>query len=70
MVHLNVEMHNTRNSEDIVQSLQKYKVVTDKVFLFLPSFKLKNKYNIKKAWDDFYNDPNNIDLKYEINSKV
>ena len=40
MVHLTVEMHNTRNSEDIVYSLQKYKVLRDidKLYLIRKDF--------------------------------
>ena len=36
-------MHNTINSEDIVYSLQKYKVVKDKMYLMVKEFKFKSK---------------------------
>lgn len=42
----------------------------DKLFMMLPSFKFNKIYNIKKAWDDFYEDPKNQDIKEEINSNM
>lgn len=39
----------------------------DKLFMMLPSFNIRKVYNIKKAWDDFYEDPSNSDIKDEIN---
>lgn len=42
----------------------------DKLFMMLPSFEFKNIYNIKSAWDDFYNDPNNRDIVNEINANL
>lgn len=42
----------------------------DKLFMMLPSFKFNKIYNIKKAWDDFYEDSKNQDIKEEINSNM
>ena len=46
-------MHNTRNSEDIVYSLQKYKVQRDKMYIMLKSFRTYNNPNIKEIENYF-----------------
>lgn len=38
----------------------------DKLYIMLPEFQVKKNYNIKDAWDDFYNDPENADILDEV----
>lgn len=38
----------------------------DKLYIMLPEFQVKKNYNIKDAWDDFYNDPENADISDEV----
>lgn len=42
----------------------------DKLYIMLPEFKLRKKYNIKAAWDNFYADPENADISEEIDEKL
>lgn len=42
----------------------------DKLYIMLPEFQVINKYNIKKAWDDFYTDPSNSDIVLEIDRNI
>ena len=42
----------------------------DKLYIMLPEFDIKKVYNIKGAWDDFHNDPANIDIKTEIDKNL
>lgn len=44
--------------------------MVDKEFMMLPEFERKEIYNIKGAWDDFYRDPDNIDIVEEINRNM
>jgi hypothetical protein len=40
----------------------------DKLYVMLPEFKIKENFNIKKAWDDFYKE--NPDVVNQIDSKI
>lgn len=40
----------------------------DKMYLMLPEFKIKQHFNIKKAWDDFYAE--NTDISNQIDNKI
>jgi hypothetical protein len=40
----------------------------DKLYVMLPEFKIKEQFNIKKAWDDFYKE--NPDIVNQIDSKI
>ena len=42
----------------------------DKLYIMLPEFKIIKNYNIKGAWDDFYNDSSNSDLVHEIDKNI
>lgn len=42
----------------------------DKLYIMLPEFRILDKYRIKDAWDDFYNDPANIDIVEEIDKNI
>ena len=42
----------------------------DKLYIMLPEFRMVNKYRIKDAWDDFYNDPSNTDIVIEIDKNI
>ena len=42
----------------------------DKLYIMLPEFKIVNRYRIKDAWDDFYNDPANADIVGEIDKNI
>ena len=42
----------------------------DKLYIMLPEFKILDRYRIKDAWDDFYNDPANADIVGEIDKNI
>ena len=42
----------------------------DKLYIMLPEFKILDRYKIKDAWDDFYNDPANADIVKEIGRNI
>ena len=42
----------------------------DKLYVMLPEFKKISKYNIGKAWKDFYEDPDNQDIVNEIDKNL
>lgn len=42
----------------------------DKLYIMLPEFKVKKNYDIRKAWDDFYKDPENSDIVKEIDKNL
>lgn len=38
----------------------------DKLYIMLPEFQVKKNYDMKRAWDDFYTDPDNADIQDQI----
>ena len=42
----------------------------DKMYIMLPEFRILDRYRIKEAWDDFYNDPENTDIIDEIDKNI
>lgn len=42
----------------------------DKLYIMLPEFQIVSKYNVKRAWDDFYADSSNSDIVSEIDKNV
>lgn len=42
----------------------------DKLYIMLPEFRVNNVYDIKRAWNDFYNDPANKDITDEIDRNL
>lgn len=40
------------------------------MYMMLPEFRINTKYNIKRAWDDFYLDPKNKDIVAEIDKNI
>ena len=42
----------------------------DKLYIMLPEFRVNRVYDIKKAWNDFYNDPANKDINDEIDRNL
>lgn len=44
--------------------------MVDKLYIMLPEFRVNRNYDIKGAWDDFYNDPSNSDIVKEIDKNL
>lgn len=44
--------------------------MVDKLYIMLPAFQVKQNYDIKEAWDDFYTDPANADIVDEIDRNI
>ena len=42
----------------------------DKLYIMLPEFRVNNVYDMRKAWNDFYNDPANKDVNDEIDRNL
>lgn len=42
----------------------------DKLYIMLPEFNIRKNYDLKAAWEDFYNNPNNADILDEINKNL
>ena len=42
----------------------------DKLYIMLPEFRIVDKYRIKDAWGDFYNEPFNADIVEEIDRNI
>ena len=42
----------------------------DKLYIMLPEFRIVDKYRIKDAWNDFYNEPSNADIVEEIDKNI
>lgn len=42
----------------------------DKLYIMLPEFRTTQKYDLKTAWRDFYNDPANADINDEIKRNI